>query len=243
MTLPAVVFEHVTRTFGRHIAVDDVSFEVAAGRVVGLLGPNGAGKTTSLRILLGLTAPTSGSVHVLGHPAGKVPDAGRRIGVTMEGIGPVRGASGRRELSVWATALGIPRDRIDEVLDLVELTGQAHRRVSRYSTGMRQRLALAVALLTDPELLVLDEPSNGLDPEGIRWLRRTLRALADQGTTVVVSTHILSELEQSVDDVVVIKHSLRFAGTLDEFTTTASVEDRYFELVGERRPDQEVTRA
>lgn len=235
----ALRFDHTTKTFGSKLAVDDLTFEVMPGRIAALLGPNGAGKTTSLRILLGLTSPTSGSALVLGHRYDDLPDAGRRVGVTMDGIGQVRGATGRRELEIWARATGTPGRRVAEVLDLVELTDAAHKKVSKYSTGMRQRLALASALLPDPELLVLDEPSNGLDPEGIRWLRGLLRRLTDEGRTVLLSTHILSELGSHIDDVVVIEGSLRFAGPLDELTASGAVpvEDRYFELVSSRRAE------
>jgi len=236
---PAVLFDDVCKSFGSRVAVQDVSFQVDPGRIVALLGPNGAGKTTSLRIALGLVTPTSGRATVLGHDFASLPDAGRRVGLAMDGIGAVRGATGRRELEIWARATGVSRRRVDDVLGLVELTDAARRRVAKYSTGMKQRLALATALLADPEVLVLDEPTNGLDPEGIRWLRGLLRGFADEGRTVLISTHILSELSQHIDDVVVLDTTLRFDGTLDEFTSSGavSVEDRYFELVSTRRPE------
>jgi len=229
-------FEGVTKQFGDRTAVDDVSFEVHAGRIVGLLGRNGAGKTTSLRILLGLTTPTSGRATVLGSPYADLPHAGRRVGVSMDGIGAVKAASGRRDLEIWACANGVPRARVEVVLDQVGMTADADRRIAKYSTGMRQRHAIACALLADPELLVLDEPANGLDPQGIRWLRSLLRGLADEGRSVLVSTHLLSELEQNVDDVIVLDQTLRYSGTYDALTSggTARLEDRFFELIDAR---------
>ncbi|MFJ7206296.1 ABC transporter ATP-binding protein [Streptomyces sp. NPDC098789] len=223
----------LTKEFGRFTAVQDVTFEVRPGRVTGLLGRNGAGKSTSLRMLLGLVRPTSGSATVFGRPYTELPDAARRIGVCMDGIGPTPGASGRRDLRIWARTLGVSNARVEEVLDRVGLTDSAGRSAKGYSTGMRQRLALATALLADPELLVLDEPANGLDPDGIRWLRDTLRALAAEGRTVLVSSHLLAEVEQTVDDVIVIQRTLRFAGTLAELTSDGAerLEDRFFSLV------------
>ncbi|GAA3800579.1 hypothetical protein GCM10022403_038580 [Streptomyces coacervatus] len=224
----------LTKRFGTMTAVEDVSFEVRSGRVVGLLGRNGAGKTTSLRMLLGLTRATAGTATVFGHPYQDLPRAAHRVGVSMDGINPLPGTTARRELRVWARALGLPSSRADEVLGQVGLDDRADRRVKGYSTGMKQRLALATALLPDPELLVLDEPANGLDPDGIRWLRTTLRSLASEGRTVLVSSHLLAEIEQTVDDVVVVQRTLRYAGSLDELTSggTRALEDRFFELVG-----------
>ncbi|QES48800.1 ABC transporter ATP-binding protein [Streptomyces venezuelae] len=228
-------FEGLTKTFGAFTAVDDITFEVPSGRVVGLLGRNGAGKTTSLRMLLGLTAPTSGSATVFGTPYAELPDAAHRIGVTMDGIGAMPGVSGRRDLKIWARMLGLPARRVDEVLERVGLADRADKKHKGYSTGMKQRHALACALLADPELLVLDEPANGLDPDGIRWLRTFLRSLADEGRTVLLSSHLLAEVEQTVDDVVIVQQSLRYCGTLDELTEQGrySLEDRFFALAGD----------
>lgn len=228
----------LTKRFGSFEAVHDLTFEVRPGRVTGLLGRNGAGKSTSLRMLLGLVRPTAGTATVFGHPYTELPDAARRVGVCMDGIGPTPGASGRRDLRIWARALGVGDSRVDEVLDRVGLTDSADRAAKGYSTGMRQRLALATALLGDPELLILDEPANGLDPDGIRWLRDTLRALAAEGRTVLVSSHLLAEVEQTVDDVVIVQRTLRFAGSLAELTFDGveRLEDRFFTLIDDEDP-------
>ncbi|CAL9497463.1 Bacitracin transport ATP-binding protein BcrA [Streptomyces sp. enrichment culture] len=235
MTDTAVArFDGVTKRFGDTAAVEDVSFEVRPGRIVGLLGRNGAGKTTSLRMLLGLTRPTSGRATVFGRPYAELPGAERRVGVSMDGIGTLPGVTGRRELSIWARMLELPASRVDEVLEQTGLSDAADRKIKGYSTGMRQRHAMAAALLADPELLVLDEPANGLDPDGIRWLRTFLRSLADQGRTILLSSHLLAEVEQTVDDVVVLQRTLRYSGTLAELTEDGkhALEDRFFELVG-----------
>ncbi|MFI2032951.1 ATP-binding cassette domain-containing protein [Streptomyces buecherae] len=232
--VPVIEFRGVSKRFGPVPAVEDLSFTVRPGRVVGLLGRNGAGKTTSLRMLLGLARPTAGSTTVLGHAYGDLPDAARRVGVSMDAIGPTPGATGRRDLLVWSRTLGLPQARVDEVLDLVGLTDSADRKVKGYSTGMKQRLALATALLADPELLVLDEPVNGLDPDGIRWLRVLLRSLATEGRTVLLSSHLLAEVEQTVDDVVILQRTLRYEGELSALTSHGAerLEDRFFELTG-----------
>ncbi|MEH0634768.1 ATP-binding cassette domain-containing protein [Streptomyces bottropensis] len=234
---PVVALRGLTKRFGEVTAVDDLTYEVRPGRIVGLLGRNGAGKTTSLRMLLGLCRPTSGEAAVFGRPYAELPHAARRVGVSMDAVGPLPGASARRELTIWARTLGLPRQRVEEVLDLVGLAdgNAASRPVKGYSTGMKQRLALATALLPDPELLVLDEPANGLDPDGIRWLRGLLRGLADEGRAVLVSSHLLSEVEQTVDDVVIIQSSLRYAGPLEGLVGAGEgerLEDRFFSLVG-----------
>jgi ABC-2 type transport system ATP-binding protein len=233
-TVAAVEFRSLSKTFKKQTVVENLSFVVHPGRIVGLLGRNGAGKSTSLRALLGLVRPTSGEALVFGRPIEKVPDAARRIGFSMDGVGATPGATGRRDLRIWAAAQGVSDARVDEVIDLVELTGHADRPVKGYSTGMKQRHALATALLTDPELLVLDEPTNGLDPDGIRWLRGFLRGQADQGRTVLLSSHLLAEIEQTVDDVVVLQRTLRFAGTLQEFTENGRyrLEDKFFDVTG-----------
>ncbi|WP_032916889.1 ABC transporter ATP-binding protein [Streptomyces rimosus] len=230
-----ISFRGVTKTFGATTAVDDLSFDVRPGRVVGLLGRNGAGKTTSLRILLGLARPTAGHATVFGRAYQDLPDAARRVGVSMDGIGELPGTTGRSALATWARMLGLPKERGDAVLDRVGLADRADRKVKAYSTGMRQRLSLAVALLADPELLVLDEPANGLDPDGIRWLRDMLRSLADEGRTVLLSSHLLAEVEQTVDDVVIMQRTLRYAGPLSDLTSAGAerLEDRFFALVGD----------
>ena len=201
---PAIVAEGLTKRYGPVTAVDDLSFEVRAGAVTGFLGPNGAGKTTTLRMVLGLARPTAGSATIFGQPFAALPDPARSVGANLEVCGMHPGRSGRNHLRALAALAGLPTPRVEEVLDLVEMREAADRRAGGYSTGMRQRLGLAATLLGDPEVLVLDEPANGLDPQGIRWLRDFLRGVASEGRTVLVSSHVLSEVEQTVDDVVVI---------------------------------------
>ena len=194
----------LTKRFGGVLAVDDLTFTVTPGRVTGFLGPNGAGKTTTLRCLLGLVAPTEGSASIGGHVYHDIPTPMRVVGSALEATGFHPGRSARNHLRVLALAGGIDPRRADETLELVGLGESANRSAGGFSLGMRQRLQLAGALLGDPGVLILDEPSNGLDPEGIAWLRAFLRHLASQGRTVLVSSHVLSEVEQTVDDVVII---------------------------------------
>jgi ABC-2 type transport system ATP-binding protein len=201
---PAIVAEGLTKRYGAVTAVDDLSFEVRAGAVTGFLGPNGAGKTTTLRMVLGLARPTAGRATIFGQPFAALPDPARSVGANLEVCGMHPGRSGRNHLRALAALAGLPMPRVEEGLDLVEMREAADRRAGGYSTGMRQRLGLAATLLGDPEVLVLDEPANGLDPQGIRWLRDFLRGVASEGRTVLVSSHVLSEVEQTVDDVVVI---------------------------------------
>ena len=199
-----VEFRQLTKTFGAVRAVTDLSFTVEPGHVTGFLGPNGAGKTTSLRMLLGLVRPTSGSATFGGTTYHDLPRPLATVGTALEASSVHPGRSGRGHLALSAVAAGIPVSRVDEVLHLVGLTDAANRRVGGYSLGMRQRLGLAFALLGDPGVLVLDEPTNGLDPEGIRWMRGFLRERAAEGRTVLISSHVLSEVQQSVDRVVII---------------------------------------
>jgi ABC-2 type transport system ATP-binding protein len=194
----------LTKRFGTVLALDDLSFSVRPGVVTGFLGPNGAGKTTTLRCLLGLVSPTAGTVTIDGRAYRDLHDPLRTVGAALEAASFHPGRSARAHLEVMALAGGLPAARVGEVLTLVGMTEFADRRVGGYSLGMRQRLALAQALLGDPPVLVLDEPANGLDPAGIAWLRHFLRALAGEGRTVVISSHVLSEVQQTVDDVVVI---------------------------------------
>jgi ABC-2 type transport system ATP-binding protein len=209
--------QNLTKRYGATVAVDGLSFRAQPGRILGFLGPNGAGKTTTLRALLGLTLPTSGNATVDGRPYRKLRDPVRVLGAVMEGPQFHPGRSGRNHLRVLATAAGLPAGRVDEVLRLVELDGAGKRRVRGYSLGMRQRLSLAGALLGDPRALVLDEPANGLDPQGIRWLRDFLRARAGEGRTVLISSHVLAEVAQTVDEVVVIgRGKLVAQGSIDE---------------------------
>ncbi len=209
----------LTKRYGSTLAVQDLSFTVAAGRVTGFLGPNGAGKSTTMRAILGLVRPTSGTTTVLGRPYRDLDRPERRVGALLETFDAHPGRSGRNHLRVLALAGGIPRSRVDEVMSLVELSQAGRRRVKGYSLGMRQRLGLAAALLGDPEVLVLDEPANGLDPQGIRWLRDFLRSLAAEGRTILVSSHVLAEVAQTVDDVVIIHR-----GRLVQHAAMADVE-------------------
>jgi ABC-2 type transport system ATP-binding protein len=194
----------LTKRYGETTAVDGLSFRIERGRITGFLGPNGAGKTTTLRILLGLARPTAGEATIRGRPYRELEAPLRTVGAVFEASGYHPRRSGRNHLRVLATAAGIPWSRIDEVLRDVGLLGAATRPVGAYSLGMRQRLAVAAALLGEPELLVLDEPANGLDPEGIRWLREFLRAFAARGGTVFVSSHVLAEMSQLADEAVII---------------------------------------
>jgi ABC-2 type transport system ATP-binding protein len=200
----AIEIHNLTKRFGPVTAVDNVSFSVDHGSVVGFLGPNGAGKTTTLRMLLGLVAPTSGVAHINDRPYRDTPNPSRVVGAVLESSNPYPGRTARNHLRIQATVARIPLARVDEVLDLVDLTGAGNRRVGQFSLGMRQRLGLAAALLGDPEVLILDEPANGLDPEGVRWLRSLLQRLAAEGRTVLVSSHILAEVAQTVDTVVIL---------------------------------------
>jgi len=221
MSSPAAAISvgRLTKRYGALTAVDDLSFEVRPGAITGFLGPNGAGKTTTLRIVLGLARPTSGHAAVLGEPYSRLRDPALRVGAALEVSSFHPGRSGRNHLRSLAAMAKLPRSRVDEVLDLVELSPVADRRAGKYSLGMRQRLALAATMLGDPEILVLDEPANGLDPQGVRWLRDFLRARADQGSTILISSHVLAEVAQTVDDVVVINRGqLVSQGTIGDFT-------------------------
>jgi ABC-2 type transport system ATP-binding protein len=201
---PVLSAVQLTKRFGDIMAVSDLSFDVHAGSVTGFLGPNGAGKTTTLKILLGLATPTVGRALVFGRPYAELARPGTRVGAVLDAADLHPGRTGRDHLRVLAPVAHVPLSRVDEVLALVDLKESAARRVEGYSLGMRQRLGLAAALLGDPELLILDEPANGLDPEGVRWLREFLRAFAAQGRTVFVSSHHLAEVAQTVDRVVII---------------------------------------
>jgi ABC-2 type transport system ATP-binding protein len=196
--------EGLSKRFGKTQAVAGLSFRVEPGRITGFLGPNGAGKSTTLRSILGLVHPDAGRTTVLGVPYRQLDRPFHRVGAVLEASEVHPGRSGRNHLRVLAEAAGLPRSRVEEVLALVELSGSAKRRVKGYSLGMRQRLGLAAAILGDPEVLVLDEPANGLDPAGIRWLRDFLRSLAAEGRTILVSSHVLSEVAQTADRVVII---------------------------------------
>jgi ABC-2 type transport system ATP-binding protein len=215
--MAAIEINGISKRFGSVQAVSDLSFEVEAGRVTGFLGPNGAGKSTTLRILLGLVHANAGTAGFDGHRYEELSHPSAEVGAVLEEASFHPGRSGRNHLRVLAAAGGHPASRVDEVLELVGIAGAKNRRVKGYSMGMRQRLAIAAALLGDPEVLILDEPANGLDPPGIRWMRDLLRSEASRGRAVLVSSHLLSEVSQSVDDIVVISHGkLRASGPLQQ---------------------------
>ena len=236
--MAVIAIEGLTKRFGDIVAVDDLSFEVDQGTVVGFLGPNGAGKTTTLRTLLGLVTPTAGAAKIDGRPYRELADPVHHVGAVLEASSFHPGRSARNHLRVVATAAGLPLNRADAVLDQVGLAQAAHRRVGGFSLGMRQRLGLATALLGDPQVLILDEPANGLDPEGVHWLRGLLRQLADQGRTVLVSSHLLAEVAQTVDQVVIIA-----GGRLVTQSTLAALTARTDQLVRVRTPQAETLRS
>jgi len=212
----------LTKRFGKVTAVDDLSFTVEPGRITGFLGPNGAGKTTTLRILLDLVGATGGAATIGGRRYRDIPNPARHVGAVLEATNFHPSRRARAHLQMLAIAAGIDERRIDAVLDLVGLRADGNRKVGGYSLGMRQRLQLAGALLGDPGVLVLDEPSNGLDPQGIAWLRDLLRHLAGEGRTVLVSSHLLAEMAQTVDDVVIVSRGrLRVQGPLSTLTAQA----------------------
>lgn len=218
-----IQIDALTKRYGGYTAVDHVTFTAEAGRVTGFLGPNGAGKSTTMRVMVGLTAPTSGSATVLGRRFADLPNPGREVGVLLDASAQHAGRTGREILTLAARTLGMPKGRVEEMLDLVSLTeSEAGRRVRNYSLGMRQRLGIATALVGDPEVLILDEPANGLDPAGIRWMRDLLRRFADAGGTVLLSSHLLHEIEVIADDIVVIGNGTIVAGgTKEELLATA----------------------
>jgi len=215
--MAALAVHGLTKRFGKVTAVDDLSFDVQPGTITGFLGPNGAGKTTTLRVLLGLVHPTAGTGLVEGVPYRQLDRPAFRVGAALEATGFHPGRSARNHLRILAHPNGISSRRVDEVLAEVDLTGVARRRVGGFSLGMRQRLLLAGALLGDPPILVLDEPTNGLDPAGVHWLRRLLRERVDRGGTVLVSSHLLAELALSADAVVIVKNGRLLAqGSVEE---------------------------
>jgi ABC-2 type transport system ATP-binding protein len=235
--MTTIAVERLTKRYGATTAVDDLSFTVPAGSVTGFIGPNGAGKSTTLRALLGLTRPTAGRATFDGVPYADLADPARTVGAVLENDPFHPGRSGRDHLRVLAAAAGVAPARVDEVLGLVGLADAARRRAGGYSLGMRRRLALAAALLGDPGVLLLDEPANGLDPWGMRWLRDLLRAHADRGATVLVSSHVLAEVALIADRVVVVDRGrLLAAGPVGELTARGqTLEDVFVRLTGEAR--------
>jgi ABC-2 type transport system ATP-binding protein len=230
-----ICFNHLTKRYGPVMAVDDVTVTLQPGKITGFLGPNGAGKSTTLRMLVGLTTPTGGTATIDGLPYPKLAHPSRAIGAVTDSAVFHPRRSGRDALRVLCALGGIPPRRADEVIDLVDLTAAGARNVGGYSMGMRQRLALAAALLGDPETLVLDEPATGLDPAGVLWLRTLLRGLADEGRTVLVSSHLLAEAAQTVDDVIVINRGrLIVHGPMSQLIGSnhaTSLEELFFDLV------------
>jgi ABC-2 type transport system ATP-binding protein len=219
-----ITVEALTKTYGRALtAVDDVSFTAATGRVTGFLGPNGAGKSTTMRMMVGLTPPTSGTATIDGRRFTDLPNPALEVGVLLDASAQHAGRTGREILTLAQRTMGLPRTRVQEMLDLVSLTdAEADRRVRDYSLGMRQRLGIGAALLGDPHVLILDEPANGLDPAGIRWMRDLLRGYADGGGTVLLSSHLLHEIEVIADDLVVIgKGRIVARGTKAELLAAA----------------------
>lgn len=201
---PMIEFKSVTKSFGSQRAVEDISFKCEPGTITGFLGPNGAGKSTSMRVLCGLSQPDSGQATILGRRFSQLGNPGREVGVLLDASAQHAGRKGREVLAITALTLGVGMARVDELLELVGLSDAAEKRVGNYSLGMRQRLGIANALVGDPRILVLDEPANGLDPEGIRWMRSLLREFADAGGTVLLSSHLLKEIDAVADDLVII---------------------------------------
>ncbi len=227
----AIAFDGLVKQYGKQKAVDNLTASVMAGRITGFLGPNGAGKSTSLRCLVGLSSPTQGSAKILGSEYHSLENPLSRVGTVLDSRGFHPALTGKQNLKVVAAASGIPDSRVDEVLALVELTDAQNKRMKNYSLGMKQRLALAGAILGNPEILILDEPANGLDPAGIAWLRNFLRSLAKDGRTILVSSHQLAELQNTVDDVIIIhKGRLIAQGTIDEVRGEGSLEEAFLKL-------------
>ena len=226
--------QELSKQFGGRTVVSDVTFRCEPGTITGFLGPNGAGKTTTMRMLVGLSEPDSGEVRILGGRYRDLPNPGRRVGILLDASAQHAGRRGREALAVSAQTMGVPVQRVDALLDLVGLDETAaRRRVGQYSLGMRQRLGLAHALLGDPEVLILDEPANGLDPEGMRWMRGLLRGFADRGGTVLLSSHLLTEVEAVADRMIIIGDGqIRAQGTRAELLTSSGTIVEAADLAG-----------
>ena len=235
MPQPTIVFNELTKVYGRDtLAVDGLSASVMPGRVTGFLGPNGAGKSTALRCLLDLVTPTSGSTRINGVEYRELAHPTRTVGALLDSRGFHPGLTAKQNLKIFCTASGISKGRIPEVLELVDLTHAQNKRAKGFSLGMKQRLSLAIALLGEPEILVLDEPANGLDPQGIAWLRNLLKQLANQGKTILVSSHQLLEMQNTVDDVIIInKGKLVISGQVDEVCAGKSLEETFLHLTSQ----------
>src|SRR4051794_23777920 len=229
-----ITIEHLTKQYGTTLAVHDVSFTASPGRVTGFLGPNGAGKSTTLRMMVGLTRPDAGSATISGRHYVDLPNPGLEVGVLLDASAQHAGRTGREILTIAQQFMGLPRNRVEEMLEVVSLSpGEASRRVRNYSLGMRQRLGVATALMGDPEVLVLDEPANGLDPAGIRWMRNLLRGYADRGGTVLLSSRLLHEIEVIADDIVMIGNGrIVSQGTKAELLHSAGTRARAVDVAG-----------
>jgi len=230
----------LTKRYGRTLAVDGVSFTARPYRVTGFLGPNGAGKSTAMRMLVGLARPTSGEARILGVPFTAVPNPGRHVGVMLDAAATHRGRTGRETLALAAATMGLRPSSVDRALERVGLTAdEADRRTRSYSLGMRQRLGIAHALLGDPSVLILDEPANGLDPSGIRWMRDLLRGFADDGGTVLLSSHLLHEVEALADDIVIMSRGrVRAQGAKEQLLAEGSLEQLFFDATADGDRDR-----
>jgi len=229
----AISFGDLVKSYGRFNAVDHLTAEIRQGKITGFLGPNGAGKSTALRCLVGLAEPSSGTVEILGKRYRDLDNPLDRVGAVLDSRGFHGSLSGKANLKVVAAAAGIPDARVDEVLEMVELSDAANRKMKKYSLGMKQRLALAGAILGDPDILILDEPANGLDPAGIAWLRKFLRSLTEGGRTILVSSHQLAEMEHTIDDVLIInKGKLIAAGPKEQVMNGGTLEEAFLKLTG-----------
>lgn len=227
----AISFDSLVKKYGKQSAVDNLTAQVVSGRITGFLGPNGAGKSTTLRCLVGLASPTSGDAQIVGKRYRDLDNPLSHVGTVLDSRGFHPALSGRNNLKVVAAASGIKADRIDEVLSMVELTDAARKRVKNYSLGMKQRLSLAAAILGNPRILVLDEPANGLDPAGIAWLRKFLRTMAAQGKTILVSSHQLAEMQNTVDDVLIINRGKLIAsGDVKSVIGDGTLEEAFLRL-------------
>ncbi|TXL58088.1 ABC transporter ATP-binding protein [Aeromicrobium terrae] len=229
-----ITIDSLTKRYGGFTALDDVTFTAQPGRVTGFLGPNGAGKSTTMRVMVGLTEPTAGSATILGRRFADLPNPGREVGVLLDASAQHAGRTGREILTIAQKTMRLPATAVEDMLDLVSLTeAESSRRVKNYSLGMRQRLGIATALIGRPEVLILDEPANGLDPAGIRWMRDLLRGFADDGGTVLLSSHLLHEIEVIADDIVVIGNGRIVAGgTKDEILSSSGTLVRADDLDG-----------
>ena len=231
MSSTTIEFRNLSKKYKDVLAVSDFSAQALSGRVTGFLGPNGAGKSTALRCLLGLVTPTGGEAYINGAPYSALLDPIRKVGAVLDSRGFHPGLTAMQNLKVMASASGIDFARIEEVLKFVDLEGATHKRTKGFSLGMKQRLSLAIAMLGDPEILILDEPANGLDPIGIVWLREFLQKLATEGRTILVSSHQLAEMQNTVHDVLIINKGILVAqGTIDEIRKGKSLEEAFLDL-------------